>query len=82
MIKKPDPKLQQILAALKEEFNPKQIFLFGSQVNQQAHNESDYDFVLVVRETKKSRIENMRIARALIAKSLTYLPMYLFGKIK
>lgn len=68
MIKSPDPKLQTILDALKEEFNPKQVFLFGSQANQQANVDSDYDFVVVVKETQKSRIENMRTARALVRK--------------
>lgn len=68
MIEKSDQKLQIILDALKQEFNPTQIFLFGSQANQQAHLDSDYDFVVVVQETQKSRIENMRIARALVRK--------------
>ncbi len=68
MIEKSDQKIQIILDALKQEFNPKQIFLFGSQANQQVHLDSDYDFVVVVQETQKSRIENMRIARALVRK--------------
>ena len=68
MIEKSDQKIQIILEALKQEFNPLQIYLFGSQANQQARIDSDYDFVVVVQETQKSRIENMRIARALVRK--------------
>ena len=61
-----DQTLKIILDALKQEFNPVHVFLFGSQSNDRATSDSDYDFVVVVKETTKSRIENMRIARALI----------------
>ena len=68
MIRESEQKLKIILDALKREFNPTQIFLFGSQVNQKAHVDSDYDLVVVVPETQRSRVENMRIARALVRK--------------
>ena len=68
MIKESEQKLKIILDALKREFNPSQVFLFGSQANQQTHVDSDYDLVVVVPETQRSRVENMRIARALVRK--------------
>lgn len=68
MIQSSEQKLKIILDALKQEFNPIQVFLFGSQTNQQAHQDSDFDIVVVVKETQKTRIENMRFARALIRK--------------
>lgn len=68
MIQNSQQKLKIILDALKQEFNPTKVFLFGSQANQLTHQDSDYDIVVVVKETQKSRIENMRIARALVRK--------------
>ena len=59
-------KVDLILEALKKEFNPLRVFLFGSRANENANSESDFDFVVVVKETNKTRIENMRRARALI----------------
>jgi predicted nucleotidyltransferase len=58
-------KINLILEALKNEFNPLRVFLFGSRVNGNANSESDFDFVVVVKETNKTRIENMRRARSL-----------------
>ncbi|MFN8846392.1 MAG: nucleotidyltransferase domain-containing protein [Bdellovibrionales bacterium] len=58
-------KINLILEALKKEFNPLRVFLFGSRVNGNANSESDFDFVVVVKETNKTRIENMRRARSL-----------------
>jgi predicted nucleotidyltransferase len=55
-----------ILEALKQEFNPLRVFMFGSRVIGNSHSESDYDFVLVVKSTDKTRIENMRRARAIV----------------
>lgn len=52
-------KLKQLTDALKEEFNPSRIFLFGSRANGSARKDSDYDFLLVVKKTKGSRAENM-----------------------
>ncbi len=61
-----DQKIIIILEALKREFNPLRVFVFGSQATGNATKDSDYDFVVVVRKTEKSRIENMRRARALV----------------
>ena len=59
-------KLEIILQTLKKEFSPLRVFLFGSQASGKATSGSDYDFVVVVKETDKTRIENMRVARSLI----------------
>jgi len=61
-----DRKIKIILDALKEEFQPLHVFLFGSQATNEATSQSDYDFVVVVKETALSRIENMRKARSLV----------------
>jgi predicted nucleotidyltransferase len=67
-VKNSEQKLNLILEALKQEFNPTKVFLFGSRASQQAHQDSDFDIVVVVKETHKSRIENLRLARALVRK--------------
>ncbi len=58
-------KVSLILEALKKEFNPLRVFLFGSRASGNENPESDFDFVVIVKETSKTRIENMRRARAL-----------------
>jgi len=67
MVKSADTEtLNLITVALKEEFNPSRIFLFGSRVNGSARKDSDYDFLVVVKKTTKSRAENMlRASKAL-----------------
>lgn len=58
--------LELITEALKEEFTPSRLFLFGSRANGTARQDSDYDFVVVVKKTTKSRAENMlRASKAL-----------------
>lgn len=58
--------LNLITEALKDEFNPSRLFLFGSRANGTARKDSDYDFVVVVKKTTKSRAENMlRATKAL-----------------
>jgi uncharacterized protein len=59
-------KLKQIVQILKDEFKPTRLFLFGSQANNKATLESDYDFVLVVPKDTKSRMANMSKARRLL----------------
>lgn len=43
-----DQLLPKIIEALKKEFNPTRLFLYGSRANGTARAESDYDFVVVV----------------------------------
>ena len=66
MSAKQDPKLKKIVEALKVEFKPTRLFLFGSRSNNTNHDNSDYDFVLVVPGNKKSRLANMTKASDLL----------------
>lgn len=66
MVAKHDPKLKKIVEALKEEFNPSRLFLFGSRAGKNYRKDSDYDFVLVVPGNKKSRLTNMNKASQLL----------------
>jgi predicted nucleotidyltransferase len=54
-----DKKLQQLVDALKKEFRPSRMFLFGSRANGTHRADSDYDFVLVVPGDRKSRVTNL-----------------------
>jgi len=68
MSAKQDHKLKKIVEALKKEFKPSRLFLFGSRANNTNHEDSDYDFVLVVPGNKKSRLANMTKASRLLQK--------------
>lgn len=58
--------ISKIAQALKEKYNPKRLFLFGSQATGKANKDSDYDFVMVVPDAKKSSVEEMSHARSLL----------------
>jgi predicted nucleotidyltransferase len=54
-----DQMLKQIIDALKKEFRPARIFLFGSRSTGKYRKDSDYDFVVVVKKMKGNRVDNM-----------------------
>lgn len=69
-MKQSDQKIiDQIKETLKSEYKPLRLFLFGSRSNGNAKKNSDYDFVIVVSDPKKSSIEEMSRARSLIFKN-------------
>ena len=59
MARAKDPKLKKIVQALKTEFKPSRMFLFGSRADGTHRPDSDYDFVLVVPGDRKSRVANL-----------------------
>lgn len=68
-LKKADRKvINEIKETLKEAYNPLRLFLFGSRANGTATKDSDYDFVMVVKNSKKSSITEMSKARSLVFK--------------
>jgi predicted nucleotidyltransferase len=62
-------KITAIKETLKAEFRPSRLFLFGSRANGTAHKNSDYDFVVVIADPKKSSIDEMSRARSVIFKN-------------
>lgn len=58
--------VDQIKKTLKEEYKPLRLFLFGSRANGTATEDSDYDFVMVVPDAKKSSLNEMSKVRELI----------------
>lgn len=62
-----DKTLKLIVAALAKEFNPLRLFLFGSRALGTHRKDSDYDFVVVVKNKKGSRIDNMIRASKILA---------------
>lgn len=62
-----DQKLKRAVEVLKREFLPLRIFLFGSRANGSAHDDSDYDFVVVVPKSLNTRLQNMSFARKILS---------------
>ena len=58
-----DPTLKKIVAALKKEFSPTRLFIFGSRASETHSQSSDYDFVVVVKKMQGNRVANMFRAR-------------------
>lgn len=61
--------INQIKDTLKDEYHPSRLFLFGSRANGTSRADSDYDFVMVVPNAKKSSLEEMTKARSLVFKN-------------
>ena len=61
-----EKKLNQIVKALRKEFKPSRMFLFGSRANGTHRPDSDYDFVLVVPGDRRARVRNLARGRELI----------------
>jgi predicted nucleotidyltransferase len=61
----PQP-LQTIVEIIIKEANPEQVILFGSRAKGMAREESDYDFLVVVRGVRNEREISRRIYRALL----------------
>jgi len=57
-----DKKLIEIVSRLKAHFKPEKIFLFGSRVNGSSTADSDYDLLMVVKESDKDPRGRMREA--------------------
>jgi predicted nucleotidyltransferase len=57
---------KEIKETLKKEYQPVRLFLFGSRANGTAKRHSDYDFVMVVSNPKKSSLNEMEKARELV----------------
>ncbi len=69
MTSKSDLKLQQIISALKTEFDPSRLFLFGSRATETHRADSDYDLVMVVPELKNRHSAEIK-ARSMILNSV------------
>ena len=52
-----DEILEKIVDALKAEFNPLKVYLFGSHARGQNSENSDYDIMLVVKSTPLNQIQ-------------------------
>lgn len=58
-----DSSIKKIQSKLIEAFHPDRMFLFGSRAAGTHRVDSDYDILLVVKETSVSRWENMQKAK-------------------
>lgn len=60
-----DKEFLRALTALKKEFNPTHIYLFGSRAKGTAHAKSDFDIVLIVEKSDLTNLERMQRAQTL-----------------
>ena len=61
-----DPLLQTAIHSLRKHFSIQKVFLFGSRVQTHARNDSDYDLVLVVKDSDQDAFERRVKARSLL----------------
>lgn len=64
---KQDELLQTVKRRLVAAYSPLRMFLFGSRAAGTNRSDSDYDILIVVKETNLSRWENMDRARGLLS---------------
>ena len=57
--------VEQITETLKMTYRPLRLFLFGSRASGTAKDSSDFDFIMIVRESKFSNSDEMSNARNL-----------------
>lgn len=62
--------LNRIVETIVQEANPERVILFGSRATGAAESESDYDFLVVVRDVQNEREVSRRIYRALLEKKV------------
>jgi uncharacterized protein len=61
-----DPNLEEILIRLDAEFHPAKVYLFGSRARRDENIHSDYDIMVVLKESKLTRIERLQKAREVL----------------
>ncbi len=63
-----DQQINILVNIITQTADPEQVILFGSQASGAARVESDYDFMVVVRNVENERQVSRRIYRALLEK--------------
>ncbi len=58
-----DPILIEITERLSAKYNPEKIYLFGSRARGDFNEDSDYDLLLIVKESNLNRLDRMTEAR-------------------
>ena len=58
--------IETLVNIIAQTVDPEQVILFGSQAGGSAHAESDYDFMVVVRDVENERQISRRIYHALL----------------
>jgi predicted nucleotidyltransferase len=58
--------LEQVVEALAEHYQPRQMFLFGSEAGGTAREDSDFDLLLVVEKAEGSILDRMIEAQRVI----------------
>jgi len=69
-VSKPQGRLNEIVQEIVRVAEPDRVILFGSQARGDAHPESDYDFLIVLRNVRNEREVSRRIYRALLERKV------------
>jgi len=65
-VKEESQRLREIVETIVQVARPEQVILFGSRAKGTAYEESDYDFLVVMRDVQNERQVSRRIYRALL----------------
>lgn len=65
-VKEESQRLRAIIETIVQVAQPEQVILFGSRAKGTAYEESDYDFLVVMRDVQNEREVSRRIYRALL----------------
>jgi predicted nucleotidyltransferase len=69
---KTDEIIQPILEIIIQEASPEKVILFGSRATGKSHPESDFDFMVIVKNIQNEREISRRINRALLDHKISY----------
>ena len=69
---KTDELIQPILEIIIKEASPEKVILFGSRASGKNHPDSDFDFMIVVKDVQNEREVSRRINRALFDHKITF----------
>ncbi|HOU13691.1 MAG TPA: nucleotidyltransferase domain-containing protein [Anaerolineae bacterium] len=62
--------IETLVSIIAQTADPEQVILFGSQASGAAHADSDYDFMVVMRDVENERLISRRIYHALLERHI------------
>ncbi|HEY8271742.1 MAG TPA: nucleotidyltransferase domain-containing protein [Pseudobdellovibrionaceae bacterium] len=77
-----DKNFAEIVSKLKAHFKPEKIFLFGSRAKGTSTPDSDYDLLLVVKNSDKTLRERMREARQVLRGRTVAVDIFIYTSVE
>lgn len=75
-----DKNLAEMISKLKAHFKPEKVLLFGSRAKGTSTSDSDYDLLLVVKDSNKTSRERLREAREIIRGRTVAVDIFIYTK--